>query len=151
MLERAYRRAMATHLPELAAIPWTFTLTPPTVSVPAIVLKKAAQLTLGRRLHGTRLGSHPLIRPRRYYVSYSSWTRGPLRPFIEETLLSPESNATGLFDPEGLRTAIQDHMDRRVNLTEFLGRALSIALWTRFFYTPTSPIRPDSLASENWQ
>lgn len=146
MLERAYRRAMATHFPDLAAIPWTFTLTPATVSVPAIVLKKAAQLTLGQWLRGAPLGNHPLIRPRRYVVTYSPWSRGPLRPFIEETLLSPEANATGLFDPEGLRTVIRDHMEGRKNVTDFLGKALAIALWTRLFYAPSTPLRPSSLA-----
>jgi len=149
MLERTYRRTLATYFPDLAAIPWTFTLTPPTISVPAIVLKKAAQLTLGRRLWGTSLGNHPLIRPRRYYVKYSLWSRGPLRSFIEETLLSPEANATGLFDPDGLRTVVRDHMERRTDVTDFLGGALAIALWTRFFYAPSTPVRPSSLDLEN--
>jgi asparagine synthase (glutamine-hydrolysing) len=143
--ERAYRRAMATHFPGLAAIPWTFTLTPATVSVPTVVLKKLAQLTLGRWLRGTPLGNHPLIRPRRYYVNYTLWSRGPLRPFIEETLLSPGANATGLFDPDGMKTAIYHHMEGRQNMTGFLGKALAIALWTRLFYVPSTPIRPNSL------
>jgi asparagine synthase (glutamine-hydrolysing) len=147
MLERAYRRAMASYFPDLAAIPWTFTLTPATVSVPAIVLKKIAQLTLGKWLRGTPLGNHPLIRRRRYFVTYSPWTRGPLRPFIEGTLLSPEANATGLFDPDGLRTVIRDHMEGRKNVTGFLGKALAIALWTRLFYTPSTPLRPSSLTA----
>jgi len=151
ILERAYRRAMATHFPELAEVPWTFTLTPPTVSVPTIVLKKAAQITLGRWLSGTPLGTHPLIRPRRYYVRYSSWTRGPLRSFIEKTLLSPEANATGLFDLDGLRTVVSDHMEGRRDVTTFLGGALAIALWTRLFYAPSTPIRPDGLDNSNWK
>jgi asparagine synthase (glutamine-hydrolysing) len=150
ILERAYRRAMATHLPEMAAIPWTFTLTPPTISVPAIALKKVAQLTVGQWLRGTSLGNHPLIRPRRYYANYGAWTRGPLRSFIEDTLLSPEANATGLFDPQGLRTVIRDHMERRHSATDFLGVALTLALWTRLFYAPPTPVRPDRLNSGNW-
>jgi asparagine synthase (glutamine-hydrolysing) len=151
VLARAYRRAMATYFPELAAIPWTFTLTPTTVSMLTIVLKKAAQLTLGRWLQGTPVGNHPLIRPRRYYVDYPRWTRGPLRPFIEETLLSPEANATGLFDLDGMRAIIRDHMEGRKDVKNFLGRALAVALWTRLFYTPSAPIRPHSLDAEYWK
>jgi asparagine synthase (glutamine-hydrolysing) len=148
--ERAYRRSMATYLPDLAAIPWTFTLTPAAVSVPAVLLKKAAQFTLGKWLRGTTLGNHPLIRSRRYYAHYPLWTHGPLRPFIEETLLSPEANATGLFDPHGLRTVVRDHMEGRRDVTMFLGGALAIALWTRLFYAPSTPIRPNSLDSDNY-
>ncbi len=149
--ERAYRRAMATHFPELAAIPWTFTLTPATISAPGVILKKALQLTLGKRLRGTSLGSHPLIRARRYYLDYAASSRGPWRPFIEDTLLSPDANATGLFDPTGLRTLVRDHMEGRQNLTTFLGAALVIALWTRLFHAPAAPVQPRSLDSENWQ
>jgi asparagine synthase (glutamine-hydrolysing) len=149
--ERAYRRAMATHLPEMAAIPWTFTLTPATISAPGVLLKKAVQLTLGKRLRGTPLGNHPLIRTRRYYVNYTASSRGPWRSFIEDTLLSPDVNATGLFDLEGLRTLVGEHMAGRQSLTTFLGAALVIALWTRLFYAPAVPVQPRSLDSETWQ
>jgi asparagine synthase (glutamine-hydrolysing) len=149
--ERAYRRSMATYFPNLAAIPWTFTLTPATISAPGVLLKKAVQLTLGKRLRGTSLGNHPLIRARRYYLDYATSSRDSWRPFIEDTLLSPEANATGLFDPAGLRTLVRDHMEGRQNLTTFLGAALVIAIWTRLFHSPPVPRRPSSLDSENWQ
>ena len=149
MLERAYRRAMATHLPDMAAILWTFTLTPPTISVPGIILKKALQLTVGQWLQGTPLGNHPLIRPRRYYAHYPLWTRGPLRPFIEKTLFSAEAEATGLFDPNGLRAVVRDHMEERLEATTFLGQVLALALWARLFYVPSTPIRPSGLDKSN--
>jgi len=145
MMERAYRRALVTYFPDMASVPWTFTLTPPTISVPGIVLKKAAQLTLGRWLRKTPLGKHPLIRPRRYYSSYYLWSRSSLQPFIEETLLSPEANAAGLFNPDGLRTVVREHMEGTREATNFIGQALAVALWTRQFYTPSTPIRPTSL------
>jgi hypothetical protein len=145
MLEKAYRRAMSTYFPDLAAIPWTFTLTPPTISVPGIILKKAAQLTLGQRLRNTPIGNHPLIRPRNYYTDYSLWSRGPLRSFIEDTLLSPGSNPAGLFDPDGLRTVIREHMEGKKDVTGFIGLALAVAIWTRQFFTPSKPVRPSSL------
>ncbi len=144
MIERAYRRAMDTYYPSLAAIPWTFTLMPPTTSVSAIILKKVAQLTLGKWLRNTPFANASLIRPRRYYASYYTWTRKALRSFIEETLLSPEANATGLFDPSGLRDVVWDHMEGRIDATAFLGQALAVALWTRLFYVPSTPLGPNS-------
>ncbi|MEJ2737614.1 MAG: asparagine synthase-related protein [Anaerolineae bacterium] len=149
--ERAYRRAMATHFPAMAAIPWTFTLTPATISAPGVLLKKGLQLTLGKRLRGTPLGNHPWIRTRRYYLNYTTSSRGPWRSFIEDTLQSPDVNATGLFDLEGLQALVSDHMEGRQSLTTFLGAALVIALWTRLFYAPAVPVQPRSLDSENWQ
>lgn len=145
ILERAYRRAMATHLPDLAGIPWTFTLTPPTISIPGIVLKKGMQFTLGKWLRNTSLGRHPLIRTRRYYVDYPSWIRGSLRPFIESTLLSPELEALGLFNPEGLRAVMNDHMQGRISVISFLGNALAMAKWAQLFYLPSTLTLPSSL------
>ncbi len=149
MFERAYRRSMATYFPELAEIPWTFTLTPPTISVPGIMLKKVNQLTVGKWLQNTSLGRHPMIRRRRYYVDYPLWTRGTLRPFIEDTLLSPEMETLGLFDQNGLRTVLVDHMEGRVSITGFLGKVLAIGLWARQFYAPSTPLRPDGLEVAN--
>ncbi len=147
MIEHAYRRAMSVYYPSLAAIPWTFTLMPPTKSVGAIILKKIAQLTIGKWLRNTPFATVPLIRPRRYFADYSTWTRGPLRSFIEETLLSPELNSTGLFNPDGLQDVVRDHMEGRIDVTSFLGQALAVALWTRLFYTPATPIRPGSIST----
>ena len=146
LVERAYRRALVAHFPQMSQIPWTFTLTPPTISVTGVVMKKIAQLTLGRWLRKTPLGKESLIRPRRYFTNYSLWSRGPLRSFIEETLLDPESNTTGLFDPDGLRTLIQDNMEGRINVIGFIGQALTFAIWTRLFYSPTTPIRPKGVS-----
>jgi hypothetical protein len=148
MLERAYRRAMATYFPDLAVIPWTFTLTPATVSVRTVVLKKIAQLTLGKWLRGTRLGRHPLIRPRRYFVDYRLWSRAALRAFIERTLLSAEASNAALFTPDGMRQLVTDHMESRGDFTDFLGSALAVSLWSRLFYIPSRPVRPDAFGSE---
>jgi len=142
MVEGAYRRSMGRFYPDMAAIPWTFVLMPPTVSMPTVLAKKAAQLTLGRGLARTPLGSHPFVRPRRYFADHTGWSRGPLRLFIEETLLSDEMEAIGVFDPRGFRVAIQDHMEGRLDLGPLLGGALALAFWARFFYLPTIPCAP---------
>ena len=125
LMERAYRRAMATFFPDLAAIPWTFTLTPPTISVPGIVIKKVAQLTFGRWLRKTKLSNNTLIRRRHFYSNYPLWSRGPLQHFIEEILLSPAVLEINLFDPKGLRTVIHEHMERKVDATTFIGQRFS--------------------------
>jgi hypothetical protein len=151
MFERAYRRSMATHLPEMAKIPWTFTLTPPTISVMGVIAKKAAQLTLGKYLRNTRLGNHPLIRQRHYYVNHTEWSRTVLKPFIEKTLLSPEMDALGVFNMQGLKQVIQDHFDGHVTATHFLGAALTLALWSRLFFLPSVPVAPEALQASTRQ
>lgn len=145
MVENAYRRAFVNSFPELGKLPWTYTLTSPSISVSAAVLKKITQHTLGKWLRKTPIGNHPLIRRRHYYTNHSLWSRGPVRSFIEETLLSPESNATGLFNLDGLKLVIQEHMERKRDITSFIDKVLMVALWTRLFYTPSMPIRPSSL------
>ena len=105
------------------------------------------QKEVGKWLQGTSLGRHPLIRRRQYYVDYPRWTRNTLRPFIEETLLSPEMETIGLFDLNGLRTVLMDHMEGRVSITGFLGKALTLGLWARQFYAPPTPLKPDGLES----
>jgi hypothetical protein len=147
MFERAYRRAMATHLPAMAAIPWTFTLTPPTISVPGIIVKKAAQMTLGEYLRDTPLGKHPAIRQRKYYANHTAWSRGPLRPFIQQVLLSPETEALRLFNMDGLRSLIEGHVDGSRIATGFIGAALTLSLWARLFYLRSTPLRPLRLQS----
>ncbi len=151
LFERAYRRAMATHLPEMAAIPWTFTLTLPTISVPGIMLKKAVQLTLGSYLSNTPLGKHPAIRQRRYYAHHTEWSRGPLLPFVEKTLLSPETEALQLFDMDGLREQIRAHADGSGIVTGFIGAALALSLWARLFYFSSTPLRPGRLQPAEWE
>lgn len=147
MVKRAYRRALAKYFPETGAIPWSFVMQPPTISTLGAVVYKASQVWLGRRLKNTPLGNLPLFRPLRGFVTFYPEIRGALRGFIEETLLSPEANATGLFDPNGLRDVIRDHMEGQIDVTSFLGQALAIALWTRLFYLPSTPIRPGSVAA----
>ncbi len=151
LFERAYRRAMATHLPDMAAIPWTFTLTLPTISVPGIMLKKAVQMTLGSYLRNTPLGQHPAIRQRRYYAHHTEWSRGPLLPFIEKTLLSPETEALGLFNMDGLREQICAHADGSGIVTGFIGAALALTLWARTFYFSSTPLRPKRLEPREWE
>jgi hypothetical protein len=139
IFERAYRRAMAVKFPDLARIIWTFTLTPPTISTMGLIRQKITHFTLGRWLKGTPLGNHPLIRPRRYFVDYLNWTRGELRQFVQETLISEEVEMLNVFDMDGLQKAIDEHMVGNLDITSFLGTAVAVALWSRNFYSTNTP------------
>lgn len=147
LVKRAYRRALAKYFPDMAGINWAFIMQPPTMSALGVIVYKASQVFLGKRLRNTFLANVPLFRPTHSFVTFYPEIRGALRGFIEATLLSPEANATGLFDPNGLRDVVRDHMEGEANVTSFLGQALAIALWTRLFYIPSKPIRPKSIAT----
>ena len=142
--KRALRRALAAYYPHLAALPWNKVPGSATVSVSSILIRQVYDRLkrLATSTFGLASNSHHVSDG----LDYSDWLRGPLRPFVEETLLSPEANATNLFSPDGLREVVRGHMEGQQDATQFLGLALPFALWTRMFYTPTTPQRPDVLA-----
>jgi asparagine synthase (glutamine-hydrolysing) len=142
--KRALRRSLATYYPQLAALPWNKVPGSATVSVSSILARQVYDRMKRLATSTSRLARNS--QPISNSLDYSSWLRGPLRPFVEETLLSPEANATHLFNPDGLREVVRDHMEGRQDATVFLGLALPFALWTRMFYTPTAPHRPDVVA-----
>lgn len=142
--KRALRRSFGTHYPHLSVLPWNINQGSMTISVRLLIWRQIYGRT-GKYLRKT---FRPLKNPpiSMNYQEYSNWLRGPLRTFVEETLLSPESNATGLFNPDGLRTLLQNHMDGKQDATIFLGLALPFAIWTRMFYLPTVPLKPKIMA-----
>ncbi len=142
LIQRAYRRALAKHYPALAELPWTLTLLPPTVSVSAILWRRFLWATVGKLLKNTPFARSHLLPLRHHFADYSGWFKGLLRPFVMDQLLDPQANATGLFDPDGLHELVLEHVEGRANHTNFLGRALAFAVWTRLFYRPATPVRP---------
>lgn len=145
--KRALRRALGTYYPELATLPWNKIPGSATASVPSILASEISSRV--RRLTRGTLGLGRNAQPVPNSLDYSSWLRGPLRPFVEETLLSPEANATELFNPDGLSEVVRDHMEGRQDATLLLGLALPFALWTRMFYTPTTPLKPDIMVESS--
>ncbi len=134
----ALRRTLGTYFPALAALPWN---APTGTALDPVALLFARDVwgrTAGQWLKRLRRAHQPAPRS----IDYPNWLRGALRPFVEATLLDPAVNATGLFDPHGLRQLVQAHMEGRQDATLFLGLALPFALWTRMFYTPATPVRP---------
>jgi asparagine synthase (glutamine-hydrolysing) len=68
----------------------------------------------------------------RPYKDYDLWFRTILRPWVEETLLSPAALGRGYFNPDFLRMLVAEHMagaDHAVRLGAFL----SLELWHRQF------------------
>jgi hypothetical protein len=100
---------------------------------------------MGKWLKRVRRGKASGRKAAQRPLDYANWLRGPLRSFVEETLLSPEANATEFFNPQGLREAVQDHLEGRQDATLFIGLALPFALWTRMFYTAATPSKPKIL------
>lgn len=64
--------------------------------------------------------------------NYDQWMRGPLRPWVEETLLSPLALKRGYIRPEIQKQLITSHMAGKNNARE-IGLLLSLELWHRMF------------------
>jgi asparagine synthase (glutamine-hydrolysing) len=66
------------------------------------------------------------------------WLRGPLRPFLEDTL-SPEAvKETALFRPAAIERLKNDHMERRANLGYHLWGLMILFLWMKHWNIQTS-------------
>jgi asparagine synthase (glutamine-hydrolysing) len=62
-------------------------------------------------------------------VPVGEWLRGPLRGFLEETVLSSESLSRGYFKPGAVRQLVSEHVQRRVDHTSRLWSLLMLELW----------------------
>ena len=66
-----------------------------------------------------------------FLVPLAAWFRGPLRGYVEETLLGPRARGRGLFRPEAVRALVRDHMSGARNVSWKLWSLLNIELWHR--------------------
>ena len=66
------------------------------------------------------------------------WLRGPLRPFLEDTLSLDAVKQTGLFRPEAIEKVKRDHMERRANLGYHLWGLMILFLWMKHWNIQTS-------------
>jgi hypothetical protein len=145
IIEKAYRKALATSFPDLENIPWTFTMAPLSISTKEAILRKVSQLTIGKWLYHKPMGQYPFFRRRRYLSDHFSWSRTVLRNFIEATIMSEELLSMGIFQYAGLQNILTDHFEGKIDATVFIGNALAIALWAKLFYLPSTPNRPKGL------
>jgi asparagine synthase (glutamine-hydrolysing) len=83
-----------------------------------------------------RLAVEPLLprsvvhgRKRGFSIPAAAWLRGPLLPFVRETL-SPESvRRQGFFEPRTVSSLLDDHVAGREDLSRQLWCLLSFTLW----------------------
>jgi asparagine synthase (glutamine-hydrolysing) len=107
-----------------------------------------------RRLMKAKLPASVLSRSKNGLdIPTHDWLRGPLRPFLEDTL-SPEAvKQTGLFRPEAIAGLIQDHMGRRANFGFHLWGLMILFLWMKHWNIQISseltlPFAAEEIASK---
>ena len=72
------------------------------------------------------------VRQAHPYADYGAWLRHELRPWVEDTLLAPQSLERGYFQPFYLRNLVAEHM-AGCDHTRRLGVLLALELWHRQF------------------
>jgi len=96
---------------------------------------KIRELTLKwiPRHHATGLLPKEVLEHRKvgFLVPISEWLRGPLRGFLEETLLSERARSRGLFRVEFIQARIRDHVSGVRDRASELWSLLNIELWHR--------------------
>lgn len=66
-------------------------------------------------------------------VPVGEWMRGPLRPLLEDVLLSPRHAQRGLFEPEAVREMVRAHVEGSKDNTFRLWALFWLELWMREF------------------
>jgi len=93
---------------------------------------------------GDRLLPREIVHRRKvgFTVPLAPWFRGPLRPLLEDALLSPASLARGYFDASSLRGYVADHVEGRRDRSRELWTLLTLELWHRAFidHPPRRPV-----------
>ena len=74
------------------------------------------------------------IAKRGFAVPMASWLRGPLRPLIDDLLLSRRDLLGVPFDRDALVRVVEAHQSEREESTNLLWRLLSLALWESRHY-----------------
>jgi len=81
---------------------------------------------LARRLLPAAVVDRPKVG---FTVPLSPWFRGPLRPMLQETLMSSAALGRGLMRPESVRSFVEDHMSGRRDRGRELWTLLTLELW----------------------
>ena len=77
-----------------------------------------------------------------FLVPLAEWFRGPLRTYVEETLLGQRAAARGLFRPEVVRALVRDHMTGARDASWKLWSLLNVELWHRTWIDPEGAANP---------
>lgn len=125
---RVMRDAFIKEYTHLAKIPI------PNDGLPMIDCGRDVQLRFMRllRWHLSKVSFLGVNYPgRRPYKDYANWFRGPLRSWVEDTLLSKSHLERGDYNPDVIRRLVNEHMSAQTNHTIKLGALMSIELWRR--------------------
>ena len=68
-----------------------------------------------------------------FTVPLAPWFRGPLKPLLSDTLLSPTCLGRGYYDASVLRGYVEDHVEGRRDRSRELWTLLTLELWHRAF------------------
>jgi asparagine synthase (glutamine-hydrolysing) len=85
-----------------------------------------------RELMKSKLPSSVIQRPKNGLdIPTHDWLRGPLRPFLEDTLSPDAVKNSALFRAEAIEKVKKDHMDRRANYGFHLWGLMILFLWMK--------------------
>lgn len=68
-----------------------------------------------------------------------AWYRGPLLPYVQQTLLAPRSLERGYFQPEAVRRAVEEHATGTKSQKKLLWSLLCFEWWNRLFVDGERP------------
>jgi asparagine synthase (glutamine-hydrolysing) len=89
-----------------------------------------------KRMMAERLPASVVYRRKHGFgVPLAQWLRGPLRPFLEETLHPERLKRTGLFAPQTVGRMVAEHVAGKDNYARALWTLMSFELW-REAYLP---------------
>jgi asparagine synthase (glutamine-hydrolysing) len=108
------------------------------------VMEFAARLPVSLKLRGRRskylvkrafadLLPEPILRRRKagFGVPISAWLRGPLRPLVEDALLSEQFAKRGYFDPLATGRLVKQHLEGRADYGSRIWNLMMLELWHR--------------------
>lgn len=121
--------AVVRMFPELAKVPWELT------GLPMMPCMRNSVMRLGNSIRWF-LRNHSVswipVWQRRPLADYDGWMRGPLRQWVEETLLDRRTLSRGLFNPDFVRQVVAAHMAGS-DFSRRLSMLITLELWHREF------------------
>ncbi len=95
------------------------------------VLRKALEGRVPREiLHRKKMG---------FPVPFANWLRGPLRPLVDDLVVSPRALDRGLFEPDLLWHLAREHEAGIANHGDRLWLLINLEIWQRIFLEGEEP------------
>jgi asparagine synthase (glutamine-hydrolysing) len=91
------------------------------------ILKQAAQQLLPREILDRRKQG--------FSPPFSTWSRGPLRGLVLDTLSPARVQAAGVLDPHAVQKLVREHLEAREDRGRTLWTLLSVQCWAEYWLT----------------